>query len=111
MITWVPIQFLTADRVFQRAHSPHTQAPDKYKNEFVCRRCDEGFVADDLLLAHPNEELPCLSKKLEPAYGNITREQAFSLRSLKRNSIMVSDEDRWFEIYRIINRYSNPRIE
>ncbi|KAF5663624.1 CMGC kinase [Fusarium heterosporum] len=94
-----------------KEHIFRTHAPDKYKKKFVCRRCDEGFVTDDLLLAHQNEELPCLSKKPEPTYGKITREQASSLRSLKRKSTKVSDEDRWFEIYQIINIYSNPRLE
>ncbi|KAF5000452.1 hypothetical protein FGRMN_1783 [Fusarium graminum] len=94
-----------------KEHIFRTHAPDKYKNKFVCRRCDEGFVTDDLLLAHQNEELPCLSKKSEAAFGKITREQASRLRSLKRKSTRVSDEDRWFEIYQIIDRDSNPRLD
>ncbi|KAM0232324.1 hypothetical protein ACHAP5_010754 [Fusarium lateritium] len=82
---------------------------DTQMNKFVCRRCDEGFKTDELLLAHQHQELACHKNTSQPTYGKLTREQASSLRSLKRKSTRISDEERWFEVYKIVNPCSDPR--
>ncbi|KAG5662555.1 hypothetical protein KAF25_004973 [Fusarium avenaceum] len=94
-----------------KEHIFRTHLVDHHKNKFVCRRCDEGFKTDELFLAHQHQELACHKITSQPAYGKLTREQASSLRSLKRKSTKISDEERWFEIYKLVNPSSDPRLD
>ncbi|KAM0211233.1 hypothetical protein ACHAQI_005534 [Fusarium lateritium] len=92
-----------------KEHLFRTHLLDNHKNKFVCRRCDQGFKTDELLLAHQHQELACHKNTSQPTYGKLTREQTSSLRSLKRKSTRISDEERWFEVYKIVNPCSDPR--
>ncbi|KAI6776414.1 hypothetical protein HG530_000359 [Fusarium avenaceum] len=94
-----------------KEHIFRTHLIDHHKSKFVCRRCDECFKTDELLLAHQHQELACHKITSQPAYGKLTREQASSLRSLKRKSTKISDEERWFEIYKLVNPSSDPRLD
>ncbi|KAF5647946.1 serine threonine kinase [Fusarium sp. NRRL 52700] len=85
--------------------------PKKYRGKHICRRCDTTFETDELLLAHQHQETPCPKRKPEPVYGMMSREQAARLRSLKRKSSKESEEDRWFDIYRIVFPSFNQMLE
>ncbi|KAF5672848.1 serine threonine kinase [Fusarium circinatum] len=67
--------------------------------------------ADELLLDHQHQETPCPKRKPEAVYGMMSREQAARLRSLKRKSSKESEEDRWFDIYRIIFPNFNRMVD
>ncbi|KAF4339471.1 serine threonine kinase [Fusarium beomiforme] len=92
--------FLGVNKV--KEHIFRCHLPKKYKGKHVCLRCDTGFETEDELQTHQDQDLRCPKRKPEPIYGMLTREQASRIRSLKRKSTKVSDEDRWFDIYRII---------
>ncbi|SCV42229.1 uncharacterized protein FFB14_07666 [Fusarium fujikuroi] len=83
----------------------------KYKGKHTCRRCDTSFETDELLLDHQHQETPCPKRKSEAVYGMLSREQAARLRSLKRKSSKESEEDRWFDIYRIVFPNFNRMLE
>ncbi|KAF4472962.1 serine threonine kinase [Fusarium albosuccineum] len=84
-----------------REHIQRCHTPDNFRNPLVCGRCLEGFKSNELLVQHQREEPQCLIKAPEIIHGKITLEQAVNLRSAKKKSDM-SDEDRWYEWYRII---------
>ncbi|KAG5810596.1 hypothetical protein H9Q74_005733 [Fusarium xylarioides] len=94
-----------------KEHLIRCHLPKKYKGKHICRRCDSSFETDELLLAHQHQETPCLKKKPEAIYGMLSREQAARLRSLKRKSSKESEEDRWFDIYRIAFPNFNRMLE
>ncbi|KIL90348.1 serine threonine protein kinase [Fusarium avenaceum] len=94
-----------------KEHIFRTHLVDHHKTKYVCRRCDEGFKTDELFLAHQHQELACHKITSQPAYGKLTREQTSSLRSLKRKYTKISDEERWFEIYKLVNPSSDPRCD
>ncbi|KAF7549657.1 hypothetical protein G7Z17_g6228 [Cylindrodendrum hubeiense] len=94
-----------------KEHILRCHTPDKYKNERFCRRCDEGFDTEELFMKHQCQDPPCIIKEPEIIYGKMTREQAINLRSTKRKSTKVSDEDRWFDIFRSINEDCDPNID
>ncbi|CCT73317.1 uncharacterized protein FFUJ_09998 [Fusarium fujikuroi IMI 58289] len=83
----------------------------KHKGKHTCRRCDTSFETDELLLDHQHQETPCPKRKSEAVYGMLSREQAARLRSLKRKSSKESEEDRWFDIYRIVFPNFNRMLE
>ncbi|KAH7211139.1 kinase-like domain-containing protein [Fusarium oxysporum] len=85
-----------------KEHLFRCHLPKKYRGKHICRRCDTSFETDKLLLDHQDQEPPCPRKRPEDIYGMLSRDQAAHLRSLKRKSSKESDEDRWFDIYRIV---------
>ncbi|KAF4453698.1 serine/threonine protein kinase [Fusarium austroafricanum] len=85
-----------------KQHLIRAHLPNKDKGKHICGRCDSSFETGSLLLAHQKQEPPCRSKKSQSTYGMITSEQAALLKSVRRKSNKVTDEERWFEIYRII---------
>ncbi|KAL9563064.1 hypothetical protein ACKAV7_012806 [Fusarium commune] len=94
-----------------KEHLFRCHLPKKYRGKHTCRRCDASFETDELLLAHQHHETPCQKRKPEAIYGMLTREQAARLRSLKRKSSKESEEDRWFDIYRIVFPSFNRKLE
>ncbi|KAJ4107881.1 hypothetical protein NW760_008727 [Fusarium oxysporum] len=94
-----------------KEHLFRCHLPKKYRGKHICRRCDTSFETDELLLAHQHQETPCPKRKPEAIYGMLSREQAARLRSLKRKSSKESEEDRWFDIYRIAFPSFNRMLE
>ncbi|RKL48933.1 hypothetical protein BFJ70_g1868 [Fusarium oxysporum] len=94
-----------------KEHLFRCHLPKKYRGKHICRRCDTSFETDELLLAHQHQEAPCPKRKPEAIYGMLSREQAARLRSLKRKSSKESEEDRWFDIYRIAFPSFNRMLE
>ncbi|KAF5671130.1 serine threonine kinase [Fusarium denticulatum] len=94
-----------------REHLFRCHVPKKYRGKHICRRCDTSFETDELLLAHQHQETPCPRKDPEAIRGMLSREQAAQLRSLKRKSSKESEEDRWFDIYRIAFPSFNQMLE
>ncbi|KAF5588093.1 serine threonine kinase [Fusarium pseudocircinatum] len=94
-----------------KEHLFRCHLPKKYRGKHTCRRCDTSFETDELLLDHQHQETPCPKRKPEAIYGMLSREQAARLRSLKRKSSKESEEDRWFDIYRIAFPTFNRMLE
>ncbi|KAF5645962.1 serine threonine kinase [Fusarium tjaetaba] len=94
-----------------KEHLFRCHLPKKYRGKHTCRRCDTSFETDELLLDHQHQETPCPKRKPEAIHGMLSREQAARLRSLKRKSSKESEEDRWFDIYRIAFPKFNRMME
>ncbi|KAF5608592.1 serine threonine kinase [Fusarium subglutinans] len=94
-----------------KEHLFRCHLPKKYRGKHICRRCDTSFETDELLLAHQHQETPCPKRKPEAIHGMLSREQAARLRSLKRKSSKESEEDRWFDIHRIVFPNFNRMLE
>nr|RBQ88790.1 hypothetical protein FVER53263_20889 [Fusarium verticillioides] len=94
-----------------KEHLFRCHLPKKYRGKHTCRRCDTSFETDELLLDHQHQETPCPKRKPDAIHGMLSREQAARLRSLKRKSSKESEEDRWFDIYRIAFPNSNRMME
>lgn len=89
----------SAHRMKEHLLRPHT--PKSFRDPSGCPRCPEGFKTKELLAQHLRQEPQCLIKAPEIIAGQLTLEQAANLRSTRKKSDM-SEEDRWFEIYRIL---------
>ncbi|KAL5605740.1 hypothetical protein FOVSG1_005887 [Fusarium oxysporum f. sp. vasinfectum] len=94
-----------------KEHLFRCHLPKKYRGKHICRRCDTSFETDKLLLDHQDQEPPCPRKRPEEIYGMLSRDQAARLRSLKRKSSKETDDDRWFDIHRIVFPSFNRKLE
>ncbi|KAF5531609.1 serine threonine kinase [Fusarium phyllophilum] len=96
---------------FLKEHLFRRHLEKEYRGKHICRRCYTGFKTDEFLQVHAHQEPPCAKRTPAAAKGMLSGEQAFQLRSLRRKSSKESDEDRWFDIYRIVFPKFDRKLE
>lgn len=85
-----------------KEHLIRCHLPKEFRGKCICLRCYTGFKTDVLLQDHAQQEPPCSKKRPTAVYGMLNGDQAAQLHSLKRKSSKETDEDRWFDLYRIV---------
>ncbi|SCO56397.1 uncharacterized protein FFMR_13553 [Fusarium fujikuroi] len=85
-----------------KEHLIRCHLPKEFRRKCICLRCYTGFKTDVLLQDHAQQEPPCSKKRPTAVYGMLNGDQAAQLHSLKRKSSKETDEDRWFDLYRIV---------
>ncbi|RBR16019.1 hypothetical protein FVER53590_28320 [Fusarium verticillioides] len=94
-----------------KEHLFRCHVPKEFRGKCICLRCYTGFKTDVLLQDHAQQEPPCSKKKPAAVYGMLNGDQAAQLHSLKRKSSKETDEDRWFNFYRIVFPNFNRMME
>ncbi|KAK3683315.1 kinase-like domain-containing protein [Podospora appendiculata] len=88
-----------------KEHIQRCHTPPPFKNPLACHRCHrclQEFESANLLYNHSREEPQCLIKAPEIINGQLSLEQALSLRSMKKRRTDMTEEDRWLEIFQIL---------
>ncbi|KAK3320496.1 kinase-like domain-containing protein [Cercophora scortea] len=85
-----------------KEHIQRCHTPASFKNPLGCHRCLREFESANLLYKHSREEPQCLIRAPEIINGQLSLEQALSLRSMKKRRTDMTEEDKWFEIFRIL---------
>ncbi|KAF4999981.1 hypothetical protein FDECE_11329 [Fusarium decemcellulare] len=84
-----------------KEHISRNHTPASFKHRHVCGRCHEVFQSQEFLAEHLRQEQQCVEGPGN-ASGKLSLEQFIALRSTRRRSSDLSDEEKWFEWYRII---------
>ncbi|RBA19858.1 CMGC protein kinase [Fusarium proliferatum] len=94
-----------------KEHLFRCHLPKEFRGKCICLRCYTGFKTDVLLQAHAQQDPPCSKKRPTAVYGMLSGDQAAQLHSMKRKSSKETDEDRWFDLYRIAFPNFNRKLE
>ncbi len=73
-----------------------------------CPRCWTTFKTDALLTGHLQQDPPCNICPNETLAEGFTKDQEKKLRSRKKTSAEMTDEDKWREIYTILFPDDDP---
>ncbi|KAK0620776.1 kinase-like domain-containing protein [Immersiella caudata] len=87
---------------YPQEHILRCHTPASFKNPLICGRCLESFKSQELVVQHLQASPPCLIKSPEIINGKMGLEQVMNLHSMKRKRPDMTEEDQWFEIYRVI---------
>lgn len=100
--------FPTIFRVKEHLYRKHKATDAK------CSRCLETYPSEDALEVHQRSLEACQLRNQAQPQG-FTKEQEKRLRSRKRSSTHISDEEKWYEVYRILfpeeTKMPNPYID
>ncbi|KAI3329087.1 hypothetical protein HD806DRAFT_481656 [Xylariaceae sp. AK1471] len=85
-----------------KEHITRCHTPDNLKSPWICTRCCENFKSEDTLILHQRGKERCPVNEEETMDGFINLDQAINLRSRKKKTADMTDEEKWYEAYRIL---------
>ncbi|KAK4119403.1 hypothetical protein N657DRAFT_259737 [Parathielavia appendiculata] len=93
---------------WDEVHRVKTHLYRRHALPVQCPRCWDVFKSDAPLQSHLQQDPPCAIQGNRLLQEGFTKDQEKKLRSRKKSHADMTDEDKWFEIYKILFPDDDP---